>query len=190
MGGSFLYSTSIGALSTVKWSDTFNGVIMRGKDGGDQAGVKRNFVLTILCPQDGISELFPILMDVNENTMTYTFLWHHFSACVGTTKAGATTRTGVTPTLGPPDQPPGGGALDGGWVMIILLIVGLVLYCGFGSMFMYMMRGARGSEMIPNKAFWLELPSLVKDGCNFTVAKINEKRNGGATGGGSFTTIR
>lgn len=157
---------------------------MRGSGGGDYLGVKRNFVLTILCPQDGISELFPILMDINEQTMTYSFTWHHHSACVGTTKPGMTTVTGASPTL-PPEVPPG---LDGGWVMIILILVFLVLYCGGGAAFLYVQRGARGADLIPNKAFWAEIPNLVKDGCNFTLAKINEKRTGNAAG--NFSTIR
>ena len=35
-------------------------------------------------------------------------------------------------------------------------------YCIIGGVYMYRVKGARGSEVIPNVAFWKELPLLIK----------------------------
>ena len=38
----------------------------------------------------------------------------------------------------------------------------VVAYCIIGGVYMYRVKGARGSEVIPNVAFWKELPLLIK----------------------------
>ena len=31
---------------------------------------------------------------------------------------------------------------------------------------------ATGTDMFPNKGFWMEIPGLIKDGCRFCVDKV------------------
>ena len=38
----------------------------------------------------------------------------------------------------------------------------VVAYCIIGGVYMYRVKGARGSEVIPNVTFWKELPLLIK----------------------------
>lgn len=170
--GSFYFTASLGTLSSVRFSDTVNGIVMTAKGGTSALAQERNFVMTILCPSNGISEDDPRFLNLNEQTMTYSFGWNHKAACVststGTTMSGGS--SGDTNTS-PGDN---GAKLDDGWVMIILLIVFFVLYCAGGAMLMFT-RGARNLEMIPNKAFWFELPALVKDGCKYTLSKIRRE---------------
>ena len=43
-------------------------------------------------------------------------------------------------------------------------------------------KGLTGKESLPNVDFWTSLPSLVKEGVGFTVAKVKEKTSGGSAG--------
>lgn len=63
----------------------------------------------------------------------------------------------------------GGGI--GGWLFIIFLLVGIVLYVGIGMGWNHR-KGLRGIELIPHLAFWKDLPALVKEGVLFSVEKI------------------
>jgi len=61
----------------------------------------------------------------------------------------------------------GSGSL-GGWIFVIILCVGFVLYCAIGAVVNWQVFNITGSfELIPNYAFWKDLPFLVKDGCIF-----------------------
>jgi len=84
----------------------------------------------------------------------------------------------------------GGGGLSGGWIFVIILIVVTFVYCVGGGLFMKYQKGAEGLSLIPNVGFWREIPSLVKDGCLYSWAKIKHcaGRGGGSTGGGGYTT--
>eukprot|EP01100_Stratorugosa_tubuloviscum_P007553 TRINITY_DN312_c0_g2_i1.p1 TRINITY_DN312_c0_g2~~TRINITY_DN312_c0_g2_i1.p1 ORF type:complete len:232 (-),score=76.90 TRINITY_DN312_c0_g2_i1:401-1096(-) len=61
----------------------------------------------------------------------------------------------------------GGDGGLGGWVFIIILVVVIVIYIIGGILFMRFAKGATGSDMIPNKEFWVDFPSLLKDGFFF-----------------------
>ena len=54
----------------------------------------------------------------------------------------------------------------------------LPVYCLAGMAYQYKVKQASGSDLIPNKAFWVGLPGLVMDGCKFTYAKISGKDTG------------
>jgi hypothetical protein len=80
-----------------------------------------------------------------------------------------------------PDACPGGG-MSGGTLFLILLLVSFLVYLGVG-IFLQHRKGATGSELMPNLAFWKDLPNLVKTGIQFTVAKAKGARGGGAASG-------
>jgi len=65
----------------------------------------------------------------------------------------------------------GGLAIDVGWLIIILAIVCFVLYLVIGALIKKFKFGAEGTDIIPNKEFWVDLPSLIKDGFMFLVNK-------------------
>lgn len=48
----------------------------------------------------------------------------------------------------------------------------LLPYLVFGVLFMRFRKDASGSDMIPNKGFWVDLPGLVADGFRFVFGKI------------------
>ena len=66
-------------------------------------------------------------------------------------------------------------SLSWGWIFLIGLLISLVLYCILGVYFNYR-NGERDSisDSIPNKEFWIELPSLVYTGIHFSVFKTVE----------------
>jgi hypothetical protein len=65
--------------------------------------------------------------------------------------------------------------LSGGSIFLIILLVVIVVYFVAGILWQKYRNHATGSDLIPNKEFWTELPILVKDGCKFTVNKIRGK---------------
>jgi len=69
----------------------------------------------------------------------------------------------------------GGGASPGlrsGWIFVIIVVVVLFTYFAVGISYNHFKLGLSGTEMVPNIAFWRDLPGLVKDGCMFTFTKI------------------
>ncbi|XP_078572005.1 uncharacterized protein LOC144859336 isoform X1 [Branchiostoma floridae x Branchiostoma japonicum] len=57
--------------------------------------------------------------------------------------------------------------LSAGSTMCILLTVFVLVYVAGGMVFLRFVRGAEGTEMIPNYEFWADFPYLVKDGFTF-----------------------
>ncbi|KAI8481828.1 hypothetical protein Bbelb_404330 [Branchiostoma belcheri] len=55
-----------------------------------------------------------------------------------------------------------GGGLSGGSVFLIICVVLVAVYVIAGAIFMKFVKGAQGSEVIPNIAFWKSLPGYVK----------------------------
>lgn len=89
----------------------------------------------------------------------------------------------------------GGGSdgLSGGWVFIIILLVGSFVYCVAGCVWMNRREGATGTDMIPQKAFWAALPGYVLDGCRatwgFALGLCNKGGGGAAAGASSYDEI-
>jgi len=64
------------------------------------------------------------------------------------------------------------GGLAGGWIFIIVLGSVTIVYFAAGFAFNKWYRKEEGIEnQIPQYAFWVSLPGLVKDGCLFTYRK-------------------
>eukprot|EP01062_Namystynia_karyoxenos_P014304 TRINITY_DN15150_c0_g1_i1.p1 TRINITY_DN15150_c0_g1~~TRINITY_DN15150_c0_g1_i1.p1 ORF type:complete len:298 (+),score=89.84 TRINITY_DN15150_c0_g1_i1:75-896(+) len=100
----------------------------------------------------------------------------------GTPVPGAGPGPGPGPAPGPGPSGGGGGSSDsgcgGGCIFLILFFVGGFTYFAAGFAYNYKMRDLRGTEAVPNSAFWKDLPFLIKDGVVFTANKI---RGNGAT---------
>jgi|ERR1719424_855717 len=76
------------------------------------------------------------------------------------------------------------GGLSYGWVFIICFAVLMVLYCGIGMFYKIKKLGVTGIEAIPNIEFWRDYPTIVKDGCSFSMATLNSCFSKGGGGGG------
>lgn len=74
--------------------------------------------------------------------------------------------------LDAPPPPSKDGGIGGGWIFFIIYTVGFTVYCIVGIIIKIQRYNARGSDIIPNKGFWSELPSLVKDGVKFAIEKL------------------
>lgn len=61
--------------------------------------------------------------------------------------------------------------LSTGSIMLIIIFVGFAVYLIGGVVFNLAVRKESGTNLIPNKSFWLDFPSLVKDGFNFMLCK-------------------
>ncbi|XP_076756946.1 cation-dependent mannose-6-phosphate receptor [Xylocopa sonorina] len=58
--------------------------------------------------------------------------------------------------------------LSTGSMLVIYFFVFTGIYFIGGAIALKLLRGATGWEMVPNHGFWIQLPSLVKDGIVFT----------------------
>lgn len=65
-----------------------------------------------------------------------------------------------------------------GGAFFIIFFVGGFAYLSLGIVWNVKRKGTSGIESIPNIGFWRDLPSLVKDGCLFTWAKIRGTDSG------------
>ncbi|XP_019851241.1 PREDICTED: uncharacterized protein LOC105312512 isoform X3 [Amphimedon queenslandica] len=63
-----------------------------------------------------------------------------------------------------------------GLILILLCLVGLATYFIAGILVMKFVKGATGKELIPNYAFWSDLPYLIKDGCLFVVSPCLQRK--------------
>jgi hypothetical protein len=63
--------------------------------------------------------------------------------------------------------------LSSGSKFLLLLGVGLALYCGLGIAYnKYTSESSTITESLPHKEFWSEIPSLASDGVSFTLMKL------------------
>eukprot|EP01091_Cochliopodium_minus_P004011 TRINITY_DN13934_c0_g1_i1.p1 TRINITY_DN13934_c0_g1~~TRINITY_DN13934_c0_g1_i1.p1 ORF type:complete len:267 (-),score=58.26 TRINITY_DN13934_c0_g1_i1:63-833(-) len=69
------------------------------------------------------------------------------------------------------------GGIDGGWIFVIIVLVGLALYFIIGIIIKIVVYKASGKDILPNADFWTELPSLIKDGFVFLFDKITCRGN-------------
>lgn len=165
-------SASLGQFSSVTYADVANGVVITATGGTPVDGVSRQMQLTITCGTS--SDPYPTFTNEDSSTLTYSFSWKRTEAC------GSGCGSGPTPP-GPPSPPgpPGPATHDGldvGWWVFIFLFVFIAVYFLGGMIFMAVVKGARGVEMVPNLTFWTDLPALVKDGCIFVVSKVKRDR--------------
>jgi len=64
------------------------------------------------------------------------------------------------------------GALSGGTIFLIILIVVIPVYVAVGCVYKRKRQGQTGMEACPNIEFWRDLPGLIKDGFSFTFRKL------------------
>lgn len=65
-----------------------------------------------------------------------------------------------------------GAGLSGGAVFIIILVSAIFIYFVFGALFLKFVRKAEGSNVIPNRGFWLSVFSYAISGLRFLSTKV------------------
>lgn len=135
-------------------SITYNPLTGGGKgailsaSGGD-GNPSRKMEINYICDS---SAGFGELKFMNEVSNDYSFEWRSTCVC-----PGACSKHGG-------DGGGDGPEISGGWIFIIILISCIVLYLVGGVLYNKFKNHATGIELIPNVAFWIALPGLVKDG--------------------------
>jgi len=128
-------------------------------DYNDATGYLRSSKVKCICDKSYTS--MPGLSSQGEQYNKYGFEMRHTCCCKDGCKDG---------------MPPGGiGSLSGGSILLIICFVFLAVYLIAGALFMKYRKGAIGSEIIPNKSFWSEIPSLVKDGVMFVLSPCTKR---------------
>ncbi|XP_076653130.1 uncharacterized protein LOC143359228 [Halictus rubicundus] len=67
--------------------------------------------------------------------------------------------------------------LSTGSLLLIYFFIFTGIYFTGGAIALNLLRGARGWEMVPNHKFWRDLPSLVRDGIEFTFGCYSSSYN-------------
>eukprot|EP00698_Gefionella_okellyi_P017642 TRINITY_DN5195_c0_g1_i1.p1 TRINITY_DN5195_c0_g1~~TRINITY_DN5195_c0_g1_i1.p1 ORF type:complete len:239 (-),score=32.60 TRINITY_DN5195_c0_g1_i1:81-797(-) len=124
-------------------------LVLNYANGGE--GGRTATVYFMCAPGAGIGS--PVYQSDGAGHISYSFTWASAYACAGAGPGG-----------------PGGG-ISGGWVFVIIYLVGFFLYCVIGVIYKWRKVGATGKEMIPNVDFWTDLPALVRDGFRFVGSK-------------------
>jgi len=75
-----------------------------------------------------------------------------------------------------------------GWILTGLVLGGASFYLVGGYVYNAKVKNLSGKEAIPNKDFWVDIPSLIKDGFKFTFAKVKSLSSGGG-GGESYESM-
>lgn len=83
-------------------------------------------------------------------------------ACIGSSKSDSAFPTPAAQTQG----------LSSGSKFLIFLFIGTLLYCGLGIAYNKYTTDATLLESIPQKEFWMEVPSLAADGMSYSVTKV------------------
>ncbi|KAJ5079279.1 hypothetical protein M0811_04300 [Anaeramoeba ignava] len=65
--------------------------------------------------------------------------------------------------------------LSGGWVFIIIITAGTVLYCGIGIPYKKFAKHETGKNILPNSGFWSSLPGLISDGFKYVFSGCKKK---------------
>eukprot|EP00117_Sycon_ciliatum_P018391 scpid81555/ scgid3928/ len=136
-----------------------------------------------------------LTMDGEKPSGHYQFTLTSKYACVQKPAPPATTQPpqpGTTqapqpqPTTQGPGPPPAGptsphrhsehNSISLGTIMDVCLLLLVVTYLAVGTAFMYVRRGARGREALPNLTFWMMVPGLIKEGALFVFEKVKGLR--------------
>jgi len=93
--------------------------------------------------------------------------------------------SGKNPHPSPAPSSGGGGskAMTGGDVFILILFLTVIVYFGGGMAFNFQRTGGfknGGTPVIPHVQFWRGIPSLIADGCHYTITERCGTRSGGA----------
>jgi hypothetical protein len=110
--------------------------------------------------------------------LTFTFKLQTSAMCSGGGGSGTTS-----------DSSDSGGC-GGGCIFLILYFLGIGGYVAGGVAWNHFKEGKTGSDLVPNKDFWLDFPQLLKDGLLFLVHKVKTLfGRGDAASGGSYQTV-
>jgi len=135
-----------------------NGIILNyygGAPYANKVSIRRTQIVLICDPNAGIGTI----TSVKEVAPVYTLTMSSQYAC---------------PTTG-------GGGL-GGWIFVIIVLVGFVLYLILGFVYnIAIKKEPLGVSALPNSTFWFGLPGLIKDGCLFVFNSIFRRGGGGYT---------
>jgi len=114
-----------------------------------------NAILNLVCDPNKAAdpEWSYLKVDIVSGLCSYKFSVSHKNACVGG----------------------GAGGLSGGSILLIIGFCVFALYCAIGAAYQFKVKEARGVEMVPNNAFWFQLPGLVKEGMRFTFFTLTRR---------------
>lgn len=159
--------TTLGTLGTETIYNNPNGVTV-GYSATDNA-----VQVNLICRQDATSPALSYNGKIQQLTV---FDLTSCQCCAGGCSV-------VTPTSDTSPTPSGAGGSTVapgifGIVLIVVIIVAFVGYCLAGSIYMSKQKHASGMDIIPNRTFWFEIPSLIWDGMKFSVSPCRQRTSG------------
>lgn len=122
--------------------------------------IKRTFRILLICDINAITPQTSLIVEQPQTVFTLTLT--HRCACAGVCSS---------------DDPSSdkSSSLSTGSLLCILLLVFTILYLVGGILFLKYYKKNEGLDVIPNREFWMDFPTKVKDGCKLTWSKIRKK---------------
>jgi len=136
-----------------------NGVKITYQTGHSSSWPVRKSMVSCIC-DDSYTGLPGFSFKNEDPTAQYNFDMRHACCCKNRCKDG---------------MAGGSSSLSGGSILLIIMFVLLIVYLVLGGLFMKYKKGAIGSEVIPNKAFWGAIPGLVRDGIWFVLTPCTKR---------------
>merc|ERR1711916_2944 len=174
-----------GELTTGKFTDystVDGGFTLTYKNGQNcpNKGVDRKTIIDVVCDEDaGTGKITKF----SENDCVYSVTMKSKYGCPGVGKGNSGGNNNDDD--GGPNPGKGSDDIGGGAIFLIIFFCGFFLYFAIGGTLMYVKFEARGTDIVPNKEFWIMIPGLVKDGTVFIIDQIK----GCAGGGNSYETL-
>nr|CAG4717244.1 unnamed protein product [Naegleria fowleri] len=116
---------------------------------------RRELVINLKCDQNAATTTFTFDGETTGAVSTYTFTGSSKYACIG---------AGPGPNPDNPSDEPIMGQYGIGGLLLTLLLVGFILYFIIGALVLKFAMKKSGTEIIPQFAFWKDLPFLLLDG--------------------------
>eukprot|EP01099_Mayorella_cantabrigiensis_P009048 TRINITY_DN970_c0_g1_i1.p1 TRINITY_DN970_c0_g1~~TRINITY_DN970_c0_g1_i1.p1 ORF type:complete len:251 (+),score=54.62 TRINITY_DN970_c0_g1_i1:114-866(+) len=155
---------SCGTLSSGVWAETGNGAgVTISYSGGEKS---RASIIYYTCDKSTNGKFTQ--SPVDDQTKTYRIYYSTKFACPSSGGGGGDSGGGS------------GGGLSGGGIFMILVLVLVIVYFVGGFVFLKFYKKNEGKEnVIPNYAFWVDLPSLIKEGAVYSFGKVRALVSGG-----------
>eukprot|EP01091_Cochliopodium_minus_P016721 TRINITY_DN6346_c0_g2_i1.p1 TRINITY_DN6346_c0_g2~~TRINITY_DN6346_c0_g2_i1.p1 ORF type:complete len:207 (+),score=43.86 TRINITY_DN6346_c0_g2_i1:252-872(+) len=147
--GDLCGSNIIGTTKEISWALDGEDTILATFYGGTGG---RSLQIALKC-QSGTGQGTPVYLGTEDNV--YKFSWKSEFACSTGTKSKS---------------------LNGGWIFLIFVVCAFTVYFLLGIIIKKTVYHASGSDLLPNRDFWVGLPSLITDGFKFLFRGCRKER--------------
>ncbi|XP_070565871.1 uncharacterized protein [Ptychodera flava] len=129
-----------------------NDLFLQYSGSGTADPTQRTSKVKLICSNSGTPDALIAYGESSAGSTTYNFELYSQHCC------------------GKEDTGGGDGGLSAGSILCIIALVLVIVYLIGGVLIMKFVKKETGSDLIPNKGFWVSLPGYIKDGFLFAIS--------------------